>query len=100
MKKLLAALMLVSSAAYAQQEWVARAPNKAGGLLVLLAHKGSCSVGLRMYSNSSDGNMTWGCWSTNDNHVLVIWDEGSQRTSAFPYDMWEMNRNRPKGTVM
>ena len=92
MKKLLVALAFVSTAAYGQSnEWVARAPNRAGGQMVLLSIKGSCKTGLRMYTAASTGNMSWGCWFTTDTHVMVFWDEGETRNSAFEYGMWEIN---------
>ena len=90
-KLLLVGLVIASTAAFGQSgEWVARAPNQAGGQIVLLSFKGSCSNGLRMYS-ASNGNMSWGCWMATETHVMVLWDDGNTRTSAFEYGMWEMN---------
>lgn len=83
--------LFVSSSAYAQTEWIARAPNKAGGTIVMLTFKGQCREGLRLYASTSGGQVSWGCWLATDNHVMVFWDEGEQRTSAFPYDMFELN---------
>lgn len=93
MKRLLAiTLMLLSSHAVAQgTEWVARAPNNAGGQIVLLTVKGSCTTGMRMYTAAGNGNVTWGCWFATDTHVMVTWDTGQQRTSAFDYSQWEIN---------
>jgi hypothetical protein len=97
MKRLLiAALILFSSNAVAQQyEWIARAPNNAGGLIVLLETKGTCQYGLRMYSSNPNGRMLWGCWSGMETHILVLWDTGEDRISAFPYDGWQMNPKLP-----
>lgn len=92
MKKLAVALMLASSVAYGQNvEWVAKMPNKAGGQIVLLSAKGNCVNGSRMYAAAPSGNMVWGCWIAMDSHVIVLWDSGEQKTSAFEYSAWEIN---------
>ena len=100
MKRLLVtALTLFSINAAAQStEWIARAPNRAGGQMVLLSIKGSCNTGLRMYTAASSGNMSWGCWFTTDTHVMVFWDEGETRNSAFEYGMWQINPALPDST--
>lgn len=92
MKKLLAALALVSTTAYAQSnDWIARMPNKAGGLIVFLTIKGSCKNGNAVYGSSSSGGVAWGCWIASDNHVMVFWNDGETRSSAFSYRDLEMN---------
>lgn len=90
MKKLAWILMFCCTAAYSQSaEWVARANNKGGGLLVLLAEKAKCTTGLRMYGANREGAMLWGCWFATDSHILVNWDDGA--TSAYDYKGWEVN---------
>ena len=92
MKKLLVALAFVSTAVFGQSnEWVARVRNEGGGQIVLLNLKGICQTGMMMYSAISNGTMTWGCWFTTDTHIMVLWDEGEIRTSAFEYGIWEVN---------
>lgn len=88
---LLFAMLLVTGAA--QAEWVARAQNNAGGQIVLTDTKGSCKAGLRMYSASSEGTTSWGCWAASDLHVFVVYDNGSTR--AYDYSGWTMNPNNP-----
>jgi hypothetical protein len=83
--------MAISTPAAASSDWIARISNRAGGLIVFLPIKASCSQGLRLYASTSSGLVTWGCWMALDNHVMVFWDEGEQRTSAFPYSSLEMN---------
>lgn len=98
MRTLLIALAFVSTAVQAQ-DWVARLPNRAGGMIVFLPIKGSCQHGNAVYGSMSSGNTTWGCWIASDNHVMVFWNEGEQRTSAFPYEVLEINpaiQSRPK----
>lgn len=92
MRTLLVALAFVSTLAHAQsREWVARMPNKAGGTIVFLTVTGSCKQGHAVYGSTASGLMAWGCWITSDNHVLVFWNEGETRTSAFSYLDLEMN---------
>lgn len=100
MKRLLAtALTLFSINAAAQStEWIARAPNNAGGQIVLMSFKGSCDNGLRMYTATGSGSMIWGCWIATDTHIMVIWDTGNNRTSAFDYRDWQMNPALPDST--
>lgn len=83
--------MAISAPAAASSDWVARINNKAGGLIVFLPVKSICQNGLRLYASTSSGFVTWGCWMALDNHVMVFWDEGEQRTSAFPYSSLEVN---------
>lgn len=102
MRALIAVLAFVSTMAHAQ-EWVARLPNRAGGMIVFLSYKGNCQQGNAVYGSMSSGNTTWGCWIASDNHVMVFWNEGEQRTSAFPYDILEINpaiqsRQKPKSS--
>lgn len=92
MKKLALALMFCCGAAYGQQtEWVARIPNKAGGTIVFLTLTGSCQAGKAVYGSTSSGGVTWGCWIGTDNHVMVFWNEGETKTSAYPYGALEIN---------
>ena len=71
---------LLASLVHAQTEWVARAKNNSGGLIVLLADKGNCSAGLRMYTASPSGRSQWGCWIATDNHIIVRWDNQDNLT--------------------
>ena len=100
MKRLLIpALMLLSSNSMAQStEWIARANNNAGGQIVLLNFKGTCETGLRMYTAASSGDMTWGCWLATDTHIMVLWDNGTRKSSAFDYLGWEVNPALPPST--
>jgi len=88
-----AALML--SPAVAGAEWIARAKNNSGGLIVLLADKGNCSAGLRMYTAAPSGRSQWGCWIATDNHILVRWDDRDNPTT-YDYLGWEVNPATPK----
>lgn len=92
MKKLALALMFCCGAAYGQgSEWVARLPNNAGGTIVFLTITGSCQTGKAVYGSAASGNTAWGCWINSENHVLVFWNEGQTRTSAYPYGVLEIN---------
>jgi len=92
MRTFIAALALVSTMAQAQNtDWIARIPNKAGGQIVFLNLKGSCQHGRAVYGSTSSGLTTWGCWIPTDNHVMVFWNEGDTRSSAFSYGSLEMN---------
>lgn len=92
MKKLALALMFCCSAAYAQSnDWIARMPNKAGGLIVFLTFKGSCKNGNAVYGSTASGHVSWGCWIASDNHVMVFWNDGETRSSAFSYRDLEIN---------
>ena len=100
MKRLLVtALTLFGVNAAAQStDWIARAPNNAGGHIVLLTFKGSCEVGMRMYTAGSNGDMTWGCYIATDTHIMVLWDNKGGKTSAFDYTGWQMNPALPDST--
>lgn len=89
MRTLIAALAFVSTMAHAQ-EWVARLPNRAGGMIVFLSYKGNCQQGNAVYGSIPNGNTTWGCWIASDNHVMVFWNDGST-PSAFSYENIELN---------
>lgn len=92
MKKLATALMFFCVTTYAQSaDWVARIANQAGGHIIFMTLKGSCQHGKAVYGSTSSGLTTWGCWVNSDNHVLVFWNEGQTRTSAFPYSVLEIN---------
>jgi len=94
MKKLGLALMFCCGAAYGQlTDWVAKIPNKAGGHIIFMTLKGSCKNGNAVYGTTSSGSTSWGCWVTSDNHVMVFWNDGEQKVSAFPYDVLEINPN-------
>lgn len=99
MKKLALALMFCCGAAYGQgTEWVARAKNSNGGLIVLLDVKGPCSIGKRIYTATTTGDSIWGCWFATDNHIIVTWD-GRSNVTTYDYSGWEINpirQDRPK----
>lgn len=90
------AATLLAGPAHAQTEWVARAKNNSGGLIVLLAAVDTCINGRRMYTSSPTGRSQWGCWIATDNHIIVAWD-GQSHLTTYDYAGWELNpaRERP-----
>ena len=99
MKKLLFILLLVPLVSWADNTWIARAPNKAGGIIVITAVQGSCRKGeLAIYSTQPGGNVIWGCAIGTDNNILGYWlHDGTN--FAFDYSGWQLNggANIPKG---
>jgi hypothetical protein len=82
MKKLLLALMLVSSVVHAQEEWW-ESENESGGKIVLLPYKCSRAESTtmrRMYSAHKNGKTWWGCWNFWADQVHVVYDEGQSYT--------------------
>lgn len=94
MKKLAIGLLFFCNTAFAQNvDWIARIPNQAGGHIIFMTFKGACQHGRAVYGSTSSGSTTWGCWVNSDNHVMVFWNEGEQKVSAFPYGSLEINPN-------
>ena len=82
MKRLLVLLTLVSSLASAET-WF-EMPNKGGGKIVLLMDKcGNTSDGRLVIAHIPDGSTSTGCWTYIAEMVVVVWDNGSIRTSTF-----------------
>ena len=79
MKKLLIALLFLSTSAFADT-WIT--PNNAGGQIILTDR--ICSdkyPSLRqMYSRNSSGETIKGCWGIYDGYVQAVYDDGTQRT--------------------
>jgi hypothetical protein len=86
---LLSVLLVLCSMEALAADWVARTKNKAGGDIVLLATKGTCAVGLRMYATNPSGELVLGCWTAGDLHIIVRFDNGT--ASAYEYSGWEVN---------
>jgi len=75
MKKLLIALMLVSSAVHAE-EWL-ELPNNAGGKILLLTSKCKGSdTGLLVISTIPKGINLHGCWYAFADMIHISWDSG------------------------
>lgn len=77
-KIILATSLLLGGAA--QAEVVATAPNNAGGEIRLTIDSCSARPGmLFMFSTSSEGNYTAGCWQVADGDIFVIYNNGGRR---------------------
>ena len=82
MKKLFLILALCTSLAHAET-WF-EMPNKGGGKIVLLMDKcGNTSDGRLVIAHIPDGSTSTGCWTYIAEMVIVVWDNGSIRTSTF-----------------
>ena len=82
MKRLLLALILVSSA---QAGTIAMMKNNAGGMIVLTDAK--CDKkSLVVYANAGNGQTMFGCWFADDNFVFIRWNDGD--VSTYPFSEW------------
>lgn len=90
MKKLLLALMFVSSISFA--DIAATMNNKANGKLVLTSD--TCAKYPTMYlaySSMPNSPTLWGCWYSDKIYVHIRWDDGDYRT--YPLEWWTVNMN-------
>ena len=68
----------------AQAQVIATAPNTKGGLINLTAAKGKCTGDSRVvYTTTTTGEYSVGCWSALDDRVFVEYASGESRL----YDM-------------
>lgn len=95
MKKLLLALMLVSS--MAQADTFATLPNNAGGKIVLTDE--TCKLGEKVYEKlnraynyGSSGYTSEGCWTTEDETIIVIWVDTNTKM-RYPMGNFTLNPN-------
>jgi hypothetical protein len=100
MRKLLGCLLFVPI--LAQAGAIATMPNKAGGKIVLTdeacVHKGKTYDGLaRAYNYSVEGYTTEGCFTVEDETVVVIWNDGSAN-SKMRYPAENFTIIKKKGT--
>ena len=100
MRKLLGCLLFVPI--LAQAGAIATMPNRAGGKIVLTdeacVHKGKTYDGLaRAYNYSTEGYTTEGCFTVEDETVVVIWNDGSAN-SKMRYPAENFTIIKRKGT--
>lgn len=94
MKKLLIALALLPSLAFA--EVIATMPNQAGGKIVLTdeecKHAGKSYPSLRKsYFYTPEGTTGDGCWRIDDETVIVVWID-SNTTRRYPITGFEIRK--------
>lgn len=76
---LFAALFTAPVAAQSNDQYVAN--NQNGGQIVLTF--GKCQADVRLfsgYSYASGGRTLWFCWTTNDDKVLAVYEDGETYT--------------------
>jgi hypothetical protein len=106
MKKLLIALLVVSGVASA--ETVATLPNQAGGKIVLTDEvckdpaTGEIYTALRRsYNYSSSGGTSEGCWTLEDETIVVVWinSNGSRDRSRYPLSNFTIKKTGNRKTL-
>jgi hypothetical protein len=100
MRKLLGCLLFVPI--IAQAAAIATMPNRAGGKIVLTdepcVHKGKTYDGLnRAYNYSTEGYTTEGCFTVEDETIVVVWNDGSPN-SKMRYPAENFTIIKKKGT--
>ena len=103
MKKTLGLLLLLLSA-HVSAEMIAYLPNQAGGRIVLTDEicvdpvtKERYDSLKRAYNYGSSGNTSEGCFTIEDDSVVVIWVNSSGRSkSRYPLENFTMNPNYKK----
>jgi hypothetical protein len=100
MKKMLVLLGLLSAVTVARAETIATQPNQAGGKIVLTddicKHDGKVYDKInRAYNYGSAGYTSEGCWSLEDETVIVYWIDTNQKM-RYPITAFTMNPNYSK----
>jgi hypothetical protein len=101
MKKMLVSLGLLLSVAIAvKAETIATQPNQAGGKIVLTdeacVHNGKHYEKInRAYNYGSAGYTSEGCWSIEDETVIVYWID-TDKKMRYPITAFTMNPNYSK----
>lgn len=102
MKKMLVSLGLLLSVSIAvRAEVIATQPNQAGGKIVLTDEVCKDSNGRvydkinRAYNYGSAGYTSEGCWSVEDETVIVYWIDTNQKM-RYPITAFTMNPNYSK----
>lgn len=82
MKKLVVLAAMLPMVAHAQVNIVGTIPNRDGGQITFLAHRGSCPEDqLVAYTNRSDGKVTLtGCYKYVSDKFFVLWSDGDLYT--------------------
>ena len=99
MKKILVSLLLLLSA-HASAEVIATQPNQAGGKIVLTdeicKYNGQVFDKInRAYNYGSAGYTSEGCWSVEDETVIVYWIDTNQKM-RYHISAFTMNANYSK----
>lgn len=100
MKKMLVLLGLLSAVTVARAEVVATQPNQANGKIVLTdeicKYNGQVFDKInRAYNYGSAGYTSEGCWSIEDETVVVYWIDTNQKM-RYPITAFTMNPNYSK----
>jgi hypothetical protein len=89
MSKLLIALLLLSTTAYADS-W--ESPNKIGGKIVLTDTKCTSEpTKMVIFSQSNEGPTLFGCWFYAEGYIMVTWNDGDIR--SYPSDTFTKKQN-------
>lgn len=92
MKKLITVLLLSLLSAHASAETIASMPNKGGGKIVLTnevcKYEGKTYSNLnRAYNYTSEGYGSDGCYTVEDETVVVIWNvQGASQKMRYSID--------------
>lgn len=92
MKKLITVLLLSLLSAHASAETIASMPNKGGGKIVLTnevcKYEGKTYSNLnRAYNYTSEGYGSDGCYTVEDETVVVIWNvQGTSQKMRYSID--------------
>ena len=100
MKRMLVLLGLLSAVTVARAEVVATQPNQANGKIVLTdeicKYNGQVFDKInRAYNYGSAGYTSEGCWSIEDDTVIVYWIDTNQKM-RYPITAFTMNPNYSK----
>lgn len=100
MKKILVSLALLSALTAVRAETIATQPNQAGGKIVLTdevcKHNGQIFEKInRAYNYGSAGYTSEGCWSVEDETVIVYWID-TDKKMRYPITAFTMNPNYSK----
>lgn len=91
MKKLLIALLLVSSVVKA--EAIFQTKNQSGGSIVLTDEKCNNGTGYLAYSMTPNGNTILGCYLADKLYIHIFWREGGMR--SYDYNGWYPVEKKP-----
>lgn len=91
MKSIIAALALAATVATAGT--VATTKNAAGAMAVLTDVRCEGSKNTFIAYTVYDGGKTLlGCWSMDDNFIIVRWDDGDLR--MYPFHIWDLKTKK------
>lgn len=97
--KLIIGLLCAIGLSSANAEIFATTKNDAGGEIILTTNKGNCTGNdMSMFTRSSKGEVTFGCWFYSEPYIYVVYETGAKRV----YDLagWTLAKPQKKGNAL